>query len=211
MIKKLFFILLTLFLSSCFGKHNSDAPEATVAKENAVSSNKIPGDTLRLDLSKSYIDWKGTKMRGAGKHEGTIELKNGFLVIRNQELVGGHFIVDMSSISVTDIPEHEPIPRKNLINHLKSSDFFNIAKFPTSEFQITSVKQVTIDSLMITGNLTIKNITKGIEFGAIYRDKKLKTKFTFNRFHWNINHQGSWKDNTFIDKEVELTIECTTQ
>ena len=57
-------------------------------------------------------------------------------------------MVDMTTIGVTDIPEHEPVPRNNLNNHLKSSDFFDVEKFPTSEFQITNVKQITSDSLL---------------------------------------------------------------
>jgi hypothetical protein len=85
----------------------------------------------------------------AGKHEVEIELKSGYFIINNDKLLNGNFIVDMSTIGVTDIPEHEPVPRKNLSNHLKSSYFFDVEKFPISELQIIKVDQITSDSTMI--------------------------------------------------------------
>ena len=170
-----------------------------------VESEKI-GDTIRIDLSKSNIHWKGTKMRGAGKHEGEIKLKSGYLITENNQLVNGNFVVDMSTIGVTDIPEHEPVPKNNLNNHLKSSDFFDVEKFTTSEFHITSVKQITSDSLLVSGNLTLKDITKNIEFGAKYQGKFFQTKFKFDRFQWNIAYEGNFADKTLVDKDIEIKI-----
>ncbi|MAB49889.1 MAG: lipid-binding protein [Flavobacteriaceae bacterium] len=202
------FLIITLFilLSSCIGKHNSDAQKATISEKNTeVESEKI-GDTIRIDLSKSNIHWKGTKMRGAGKHEGEIKLKSGYLITENNQLVNGNFVVDMSTIGVTDIPEHEPVPKNNLNNHLKSSDFFDVEKFTTSEFHITSVKQITSDSLLVSGNLTLKDITKNIEFGAKYQGKFFQTKFKFDRFQWNIAYEGNFADKTLVDKDIEIKI-----
>lgn len=199
-------IVLLVSLSSCIGKHNSEAQKAIITEENIEVENQTKGDTIRIDLSKSIIHWKGTKMRGTGKHEGEIELKNGYLIANNEQLSSGNFVVDMTTIGVTDIPEHEPIPRNNLNNHLKSSDFFDVGKFPTSEFQITNVKQITSDSLLVSGNLTLKDITKNIEFRAEYQDKFFATKFTFDRFEWNIAYEGNFADKTLVDKDIELKI-----
>jgi polyisoprenoid-binding protein YceI len=200
-----------MLLSSCIGKHNSDAQKATISKQSTLVKSEIKGDTIRIDFTKSDIHWKGTKMRGAGKHEGEIELQSGYLITKNNQLVNGNFVVDMTSLGVTDIPEHEPIPRNNLNNHLKSSDFFDVEKFPTSKFKITHVKQITSDSLLISGNLTLKSITKNIEFGANYREKLFSTKFMFDRFQWNIAYEGNFADKTLVDKGVELTINLVTE
>ena len=207
------FLINTLFilLSSCIGKHNSDAQKATISEKSTEVESETIGDTIRIDLSKSNIHWKGTKMSGAGKHEGEIELQSGFLIKENNQLVNGSFVADMTTIGVTDIPEHEPVPRDNLNNHLKSSDFFDVEKFPTSAFEITKVKQVTSDSLLISGNLTLKDVTKNIEFGAKYQDKIFTTKFTFDRFQWNIAYEGNFADKTLVDKDVELTIRLETE
>lgn len=47
-------------------------------------------------------------------------------------------------------------------NHLRSPDFFDVEKFPTLTFSSTSVKAVDADTLEVTGDLTIKGVTKKV-------------------------------------------------
>ena len=47
-------------------------------------------------------------------------------------------------------------------NHLQSADFFDVAKYPTITFKSTGVKQVAPNKLDITGDLTVKGITKKV-------------------------------------------------
>ena len=47
-------------------------------------------------------------------------------------------------------------------NHLRGEDFFNVAKFPTLSFSSTSVKAVDADTLEVTGELTMKGVTKKV-------------------------------------------------
>lgn len=44
--------------------------------------------------------------------------------------------------------------------HLKSADFFDAAKFPQATFKSTKVEQTGEQQLVVTGDLTIKGITK---------------------------------------------------
>lgn len=203
-------LMFSACLFSCIGKHDSDAQKAIITEEHPAVVNHI-SDTIILTPKLATIYWKGTKMRGAGKHEGTIDLKKGIFLTRDNHLIGGSFIVNMSSIAVTDIPEHEPIPRANLNNHLKSADFFDVTKYPQATFEITKVNEVTTDSLNVIGNLTIKDITKTISIGATYRNTTFATTFTFDRSLWDIAYTGSWADKTFVDKDVELRINITTK
>lgn len=199
-------IMFSLLLYSCVGKHNSDAQKATVTKEISKPTSDVIGDTVQINLAKSKIHWKGTKMHGIGKHYGEIHMKSGYFIVENQQLVSGNFIVDMTTLHVTDIPEHETIPIKNLNNHLKSPDFFDIEKFPISQFQISNVKEIVSDSILVTGNLTLKNSTKNIEFSAKYQNNSFTTRFTFDRFQWNIAYEGNLADKTLVDKDIELKI-----
>ena len=50
-----------------------------------------------------------------------------------------------------------------LDNHLKSDDFFDVSKFPTITFESTGVRRSGVSSVVMTGNLTIKDITKPVE------------------------------------------------
>lgn len=58
--------------------------------------------------------------------------------------------------------------------HLKSGDFFDVETFKTIAFQSTDIEKVTDDEFNLTGNLTIKDITKPVtfqvEFGGIAKD-----------------------------------------
>lgn len=46
--------------------------------------------------------------------------------------------------------------------HLKSPDFFDVAKFPTLTFQSTRVEGAGRGHLKVTGNLTIRDITREV-------------------------------------------------
>jgi polyisoprenoid-binding protein YceI len=46
--------------------------------------------------------------------------------------------------------------------HLRSPDFFDVEKFPTLTFTSTTVKAVDADTLEVTGDLTIKGVTKKV-------------------------------------------------
>ena len=49
-----------------------------------------------------------------------------------------------------------------LDGHLKTADFLDTAKFPTAGFQATKIRLIDADSAEITGNLTLRGVTKPI-------------------------------------------------
>ncbi|MBB6326458.1 polyisoprenoid-binding protein YceI [Algoriphagus iocasae] len=165
-------------------------------------------DTLKIDVSKSNIFWKGTKMMGLGKHEGEIAIQNGFLLIQNNALSGGEITVDMNTITVTDIPETDPIPIRNLTNHLKSPDFFDVDKYPYSNFQITKVEPTLNGKFQISGLLDLKGITNSVLFEAEQiSEDRFSASLEIDRFDWDIAYSGNWIDRTLVDREIQLRIE----
>ena len=52
--------------------------------------------------------------------------------------------------------------------HLKTDDFFNAEKFPQIKFKSTSFEKVGENKYKITGDLTIRDITKKVTFDAVY-------------------------------------------
>lgn len=203
-------LLLPLLAGSCIGKHKSDAQKIVV---NPPTGHTIDfeADTLRINITESKIDWIATEMRGTKRRTGKILFKDGFFLVSNNEIVGGKFTVDMETMDVTDVRIHEKIARKNLIDHLKSDDFFNVVLYPLSALEITSVEKLKADSLKISGNLGIREITKNIEFLAYQKENYFTAKFTFNRLDWNIAYEGSWADKTLVDKDVELNISISIE
>lgn len=203
-------LLLLLLLSSCHGFQKPEVQQAIIT-DNSKKSVKASGDTIPVDLERSTIQWKGTKMRGMGKHEGIVQLQSAYFLTDGERIKRGGFTVDMNSIRVTGIPAHEPVPRRRLNDHLKSVDFFNAKAHPTSHFIITHVDWISGDSLHIHGNLRIKGISRNIRFMATHINKQFSTSFLINRFAWNIAYQGRWIDKTFVDKEIELKINILTK
>ncbi len=164
-----------------------------------------------IDIKKSEVKWKGTKMRGLGKHEGIISVKSGYFETKDGEFYGGKIVFDMNSISVTDIPKREPIPRRRLNNHLKSDDFFGVEKYPEAEFLIVKVLEKEKQNITVEGELSIRDVKDRITvLLEISQDnseiRSISSKLEFDRFNWNIGYKGSWADRTLVDKEIEITL-----
>lgn len=53
--------------------------------------------------------------------------------------------------------------------HLKSADFFDSEKYPEMTFTSTGVRIASGNKYIITGNLTMKGVTRSIELDAVYR------------------------------------------
>ena len=112
---------------------------------------------FKVDTQKSIILWNGKKV--TGEHSGTIKLAGGTLSLSGTKLAQGSFTIDMTTITSTDGAG------ARLEGHLKADDFFGVEKFPTANFVITKVTPAA-GKLTVSGNLTIKGITKALSFPA---------------------------------------------
>jgi len=128
-----------------------------------VSFKPVAPVTYKVDTEKSRIDWVGKKV--TGQHTGTIKLSSGQVVANGKKLTGGQFVIDMTSIEVTDLTGNS---KNNLTGHLKADDFFGSEKYPTSQFQATKITPASGNTVNVTGNLTIKGKTNAISFPATY-------------------------------------------
>jgi polyisoprenoid-binding protein YceI len=73
------------------------------------------------------------------------------------------------TIDVSTIDTREP----NRDKHLKSPDFFDVAKYPTLTFKSTKVVK-SGDKVKITGDLTLHGVTKSVTFDAAAPSKEMK-------------------------------------
>jgi polyisoprenoid-binding protein YceI len=131
---------------------------ALVATSFAKGSKK--SESFKVDASKSSVNWLAKKV--TGQHNGTITISNGTLALANDKIVGGIFEIDMTSIVNADLQGEW---NTKLIGHLKSDDFFSVAKNPTAKLDITKV-ETKENNTIVNGKLTIKGITQDISFPA---------------------------------------------
>jgi polyisoprenoid-binding protein YceI len=168
-----------------------------------VSFTKPKAETFQVDTTKSVIHWVGKTIVDR-KHTGTLHLSKGSLILDGNKVTGGDFTLNMSTIKVTDLPaERAP----NLERHLKDEDFFDVTKFPQGSFKITKVTY-NGNTATITGNLTLKNITKSITFPAtVQRTGDTVTASAkgvkFNRTEFDVKHRSGNFFSGLGDRAIE--------
>ena len=117
------------------------------------------------------------------------------------------FNIDVSSIN-TDNEMRD--------KHLKSDDFFNAEKFPQIKFESISFQPTGGNKYKLSGNLTIRDVTKPIVFDVTYGGTAnafggvhagFKIKGTLNRFDYNLKWDKTTEAGGLIaGKEVDITI-----
>jgi len=219
--KKLVFLLsILLAFVSCKPRTSADKIKAGEAKKITGAV----GSEYNLVTDVSELRWTGTKP--GGEHYGTVKITEGVISVEKEKITGGKFTIDLNTIVNEDLTDKSF--NEKLVGHLKSKDFFYVEEYPQAYFEIVSVDKVTgssgsvgdkvVPSHNVTGNLTIRGITKSITFPAgidISEGKVLAetNPFAIDRTQWNVSFMSKsvfaeFKDN-FIDDNmiIALTLE----
>ncbi len=166
----------------------------------AFWSVEMSAQDYTVDASSSSLKWAGEKV--LGKHNGSVNIKDGSMTKTGKNFEG-IFTIDMTSIKNEDLKDADN--NAKLIGHLKSDDFFSVAKHNTATFKLKKIKDYTPKKgekgkHWVTGDLTIKGNTNEIAFPAeiTFSDKGFKAlaKFSIDRSKWDIRYgSGSFFDN----------------
>lgn len=198
--------IAALVLASCAGNPDGKKAETSDSVETTLNADSVAtGTVYTVDTAASKLVWTGTKV--TGKHTGTVNIKSGSVQVDNGSVTGGNFVLDMNSISSTDL---EGEYKEKLDGHLKADDFFGVATHPEATFAITEVKPgAAAGDLVVSGNLTIKGISKNITFDAKVVDStdtnvKATANFNIARADWGVNYEG--KSDDLISKEINFDI-----
>lgn len=172
------------------------------ATTGALAQNKPMMTTYTVDTDKTTVAYHATKV--TGKHEGFVKVKSGKLVFTGPELTGGDIIVDMNSMTVTDI-EDKGYEEKYL-THMKSEDFFNTAKYPEAKLEVKKARMKGKD-LEVTGDLTMIGVTKPVTFTVTewkWSDKEVTGKSTLklDRTKWGLRYGSASFFKSIGDKAI---------
>jgi len=152
-----------------------------------------------LEISKEYskIMWQGLKSTGSS-HHGLISLKESTINIDDGKIIGGHIIIDMSSITCLDIKDTNS--NKGLIGHLKSDDFFSVSDFSEASLHLVEINKLddnNLHSYNISAELTILDQTHPIYFDAsiqlVENGARAEGKIEIDRALYGIKYKSkSW-------------------
>ncbi len=135
------FCAATFLMASCVGEDTTESNDESGEKEEQEMT--VESVSYTLDKEESSLTWKGTE----GEHEfhvGTIDFSEGNLVMQGDAVESGSFVVDMTTIAVTD--EGMPDKYKNkLQGHLGAEDVFNVAQFANTTVTLGEYKEGMLD------------------------------------------------------------------
>ena len=147
-----------LFACGTEKKEVTKTPEVQDLQSTKTVRDTIIDQTIfKVTNDSSYVlKWTGSAL--GKEHFGTVNFK-GSLGISDGKLVSGNLIFDMNTINTEDLNGGK---KQKLDDHLRGEDFFDVEKFPNAYLKIKNY-----DGKNITGDLTIKEVTKEISFPSI--------------------------------------------
>lgn len=214
----LFFPVVLAGLAACENPAK-DKPQATVAPAVDTAAAVKPaasspvtaatpnaGPTVyAITPSNSKVEWEGSKV--TGKHVGTFATFSGTVTVPDGKVETSKIAIDIDTASLTTDPAQ-------LTAHLKSADWFDVAKFPKATFESTSIVAGGTNGAThtVTGNLDLHGQKKSISFPATITldggHAKAKSEFVIKRADFALVYPG--KPNDLIRPEVliKLTIDA---
>lgn len=202
---KTFLIIVVIAVLGYFGwqqmqtQPDPATPTATVTDEVSTTVDTATPTTAsgkQVDNAKVTIGFTGF---GPGKkHVGSFSDVRSDLKLDAKGDMTGSITVGMASLS-TDTAK--------VTDHLKTDDFFDVAKYPTAIFTVTkdltastcSGVDVMCEAPYLYGNFTIHGVTKGVSFPVVRSADKYTATFTIDMKEFGI-------DQTFANETVELQV-----
>ncbi|MGB0648368.1 MAG: YceI family protein [Bradymonadia bacterium] len=156
-----------------------------------------------IDTANSSFTWKATKVTGG--HEGQIFPSAGNIEVKDGAIQSGNVTMDMKTFTVTDIQGKWAA---KLLGHLKSSDFFDVEKFPEATLTFGRIEAGTA-----RGQLTIKGKTNPVIFKVTQTGNAYTGTLTFDRTKFGMIYKSGnfFKDigDKAIHDEVNLSFKVS--
>ncbi len=192
--------ILALALVSCENPADKTA-NADVKGAVAKTDEKADG-TKYVFTPDSKIEFTGSKV--TGKHDGGFKTFTGHFTVKDGAPVGNDHKVTIDMASTFSDAE-------KLTEHLKSPDFFDVAKYPQTTFDVTEVKKNPDSTYTVSGNFNLHGVEKNISFPATVSQNgetvNIKAEFDINRKDFGIVYAGKADD--LIRDEVVIRLDLT--
>lgn len=197
-------ILSGLLLLSACSDPAADKSRAVTgeAAKTASPATAAQGTKYTITPQNSKIDFVGSKVTGS--HNGSFQDFSGQV-----DYTGN---VETSHVNITIKTDSLTTDTPDLTKHLKTPDFFDVAKYPEATFVSTAIKPGGEKgaSHTVTGNLTLHGATKSVTFPATIavtpNEASVDANFSINRKDFGINYAGAANNLIRDDVVLKLTI-----
>jgi polyisoprenoid-binding protein YceI len=200
-------LLLAVLTAACENPADR-VPKAEVSSAAATSNTfaATPEVPLFITPENSRIDFIGSKVTGS--ESGWFEKFMGTIELVESNPVKSRVSVEIEMKSVVT-------KSKGLDEHLKTADFFEVAKYPKASFVSTEIKAGGASNAThtVTGTLEMRGLKKTISFPATLKVSAgmvtVDTEFAINRKDFGITYAG--RTNDLIRNEVVLRLTIKAQ
>jgi len=199
-----------MFFSSCGSSSTSQADEQTTS--NAQTQQDGPElDLLTVDAEASTVKWTG-EMLGLYTHFGEIGIKEGVLKMEDGSIVEGTIIIDMTSINPMDegYSDQEGRRAQDLVGHLSSPDFFDVANHPEAGFTIENVEGSTANGKLKIRGTTGEEKVENVQITKTETGYDITGEVTFNRKSYGAMFDMPVADKVLSDDiKIEVSLKAS--
>ncbi len=202
-----------LFLQSCSNQNRVEAGQAEVVP---TTENQNGTEYAQVKDS-SFVFWRASHLGGMQKRWGRVSLADASVKVENDALTNATVLMNMGSLTVENFEDAES--KAKLEGHLKIGDFFDIEHYPNTKFEMTKIEGNDGEyNSKVTGNLTIKDVTKSITFLAnvdITNDAvSIQSEdFSVDRTVWGISYNTEGTSGVPVDyliaNDIGFTIDVS--
>lgn len=205
-------LLLSLVLVAACQSEIDDKTAALVTETGGgaaappTSTAPPPGATVSEVIEeKSSIEWVGAKV--TRDHIGKFNDFSGYIQYAGGQPARIAFSIDLNTIESDT---------EKLTAHLKSADFFDVARFPEATFVSTSITEAPAGATppgtthMVNGVLNLHGVQKEVTIPATTQltadGVRTMSEFTINRHEWGISYRGAADDLIKNDVLIRLNL-----
>ncbi len=193
--------ILLLVAPACRKSEIDEKPAAEVTDTATDTTSTVTADAVgKVIKDQSKVEFVGAKV--TRDHQGKFHNFDGSIGYQNGKPAQVNFDIDLSSIETDE---------EKLTAHLKTPDFFDVARYPKATFASTSLTEAPAGSAagtthLLKGNLTMHGVTREVTVPVVAQTTaegvRAKSEFTINRHDWGISYRGMAddliKDNVLI-------------
>jgi len=184
-----------------------------------TSCKKTKSDRqYQVNTNTSVVGWKGSAPTHF--HVGSFDINGNIVARQDGSILSGKFIIPIVSIKNFDLPDGI---KNQLLDHLKTADFFNMMVHPNAYFEIINITPysgnsgITNANKLVTGNFSMVGQTHPVTFPAridyVGDSLKVKATLSIDRTKWGMTkfNDPLATDYLLPNADISLDIQAAKQ